>query len=487
MHNDEIDLDPDDWQELTDLGQQMVAETFEKLRTVRDRAVWAPPPADVVREIESAALPLDGEPAEAVYADFCRIVEPYVMGNTHPRFWGWVMGGGTAAGVLAEMLMARVNSNTIGAEDAGSHIEASVLNWLKQLLGFPASGSGLLVSSGSMANLIGMTVGRDSRAGFDVIEEGLSGQPPMTVYCSNETHNSVDKAAGMLGLGRRQLRRIPVDADFRIDVARLREAIAADRARGMRPLCIVGNCGTVNTGQVDDLVALHRVAVDEGLWFHVDAAFGAMLQLSPQTRPLARGIELADSVAFDLHKWMNVQFDVACVLVRDAALHRRSFSPPASYLARFERGIAAGSHSYGSLGPDLSRGFRALKVWFMMKTHGVARFAAVVEQNVAHARHAARLIESDPNLELLAPVVTNIVCFRYRPQGCPESELDDLNREILFRVQEEGLAIPSSTRLDGKFAIRMAIVNHRTRFEDFDLFFKRVLEIGAELTRCAAV
>jgi len=317
----------------------------------------------------------------------------------------------------------------------------------------------------------------------EFIEEGgaLIAATPCVVYASNEVHNSVDKAISSLGLGRRNLRRIETDADYRIIPEALERAITEDRAAGRRPICIIATAGTVNTGAVDDLDALACIARREKLWFHVDGAFGASLIVSPRYRHLLRGIEHADSIAFDFHKWFYVPYDVGCTLVRDPSHLRASFSPPASYLAKLDRGIVGGGVSYGGLGADLSRRFRALKVWMSFKEHGANRYGEQIEQNIAQAAYLAGLIEREPDLELAAPVPLNVVCFRFAPAGIDGEQKDALNREVLMRLQERGIAAPSSTVLDGRFAIRAAITNHRSTRADFDVLVASVLEIGREL------
>jgi aromatic-L-amino-acid/L-tryptophan decarboxylase len=471
----------DDFASVANTGHRMLDEMLAFLATVRERPAWSEPPADVKRELSEPSPPLEGCGLERACADFTRLVKPYGLGNVHPRFWGWVIGASSPAGMVAEMIASGLNVNVWGADESATYVEAQVIAWFKRLFGFPETASGLLVSSGSMANLVALTVARDAAGGDALLEQGLFEGPPLVAYCSSETHNSNDKAASILGIGRKHLRKIPTRADYRIDLEALRAAIAEDRAAGRRPFCVIGNCGTVNTGQIDDLRTLRSIADEERLWFHVDGAFGALLALSPRHRGLVEGVQSADSLAFDLHKWMNMPYDVACVLVRDAAAHRRSFSPPASYLSRLDGGVAAGPHPFGQLGPDLSRGARGLKVWLLLKAFGFDRFARIVEQNVAQAHHLGRLIETRPELELLAPVVTNCVCFRYRPPDADVESLDALNKRLLVRIQKSGVAVPSSTVLGGRFAIRLAIVNQRTRLHDMDGFVDDVLRLGREM------
>jgi len=475
-------LDPPDWEEFRRFAHGVIDDTVGWLATLRERAAWQEMPV-AVRASFDEPLPVEGAGAERAYAEFVERVRPYPNGNLHPRFWGWVQGTGTPLAMIADTLASALNPHLAGFNQAPALVEKQVLTWLAELMGFPRGSSGLLTSGGTMANLIGLAVARGEKAGFDVREHGLQGHraPRLVFYGSGETHGWCRKAAELLGLGNSAYRRIAVGADYRMDLEALRTMIDRDRREAMRPFCVVGNAGTINTGATDDLRALARVSKEEGLWFHVDGAFGALARLSEKLRGVVDGIEEADSLAFDLHKWMYLPFEVGCVLVRDAEAHVRTFAAKRNYFGDTERGVIGGGLPFAERGIELTRSFRALKVWMSLKAHGVATYARLIEQNVAQAGYLATLIEASPELELLAPVVLNVVCFRLRPRGVAETELNALNKEVLLRVQESGVAVPSSTVLDGKFALRVAITNHRSRREDFEVLVAAVKKIGKQV------
>ncbi len=473
-------LDPTDWEAMRALAHRMVDDAIDYVATVRDRPVWQPIPPDVAERLREPA-PHEPQGAEAAYADFARDVLPYPMGNIHPRFWAWYMGNGTLQAALADFWASVMNSNLGGGSHAAVLVERQVIDWMKEALHFPSDAGGLLLSGGSMANLVALAVARNVKAPYDVRAQGVRGGPPLVVYASTEVHSCNQKAVELLGLGREALHKIPVTSDFRIDLAALEEAIAADRAADKQPICVIGSGGTVNTGAVDDLTALADLCEREGLWFHVDGAIGAIAVLAPGVRRFLRGIERADSVAMDLHKWLHMPFEAGCAIIRDRAAHRSTFALTPEYLTPDVRGVAGSNFWFSDYGVELSREFRALKVWMSIKEHGLDRFGRLMDRNVAQAHYLAQLIEADDRLELLAPVVLDIVCFRHRLPGADDAAHNALNKEILLRLQERGIAAPSSTVLRGQYCIRVAIANHRSTEEDFAALVAAVVEIGREV------
>jgi len=296
----------------------------------------------------------------------------------------------------------------------------------------------------------------------------------LTVYASAEVHSSNQKAVELLGLGNQHFRKIPVKQNYTIDLRALEQTISADRAAGFRPICVIGNAGTINTGAIDDLNALADLCAREELWLHVDGAIGAVAVLADNVRPLLAGIERADSIALDLHKWMHMPFEAGCVLVRHDDVHRRTFTLTPDYLAHEERGLAAG-HWFSDYGLQLSRQFRALKVWMSIKEHGLDRFGRMIARNVEQAQYFGQLVEREATLELMAPIGLDIVCFRFNPGGLEEEKLNALNKEILIQIHERGIAVPSYTTLQGRYCLRIAIANHRSRQEDFDLLAREAV------------
>jgi len=473
-------LDPQNPGSFRQLAHKSLDDAIDYMLGIRDRPVWRGVP-DSVKLALREATPDEGQDPEQVYEDFRKWVVPYVYANAHPRAWGWVIGAGTPQGIAHQMWTAALNSNVFGADQSPNYVEEQVLTWFKEKIGVAPEYSGIFVSGTSIATLTALAIARTAILGNAVLNGGLQGcAKRVALYCSVETHLSVEKAVVLLGMGTDAIRQIAVDDRFRIRIPELAAAIEKDRQEGRIPLCVVGNAGTVNTGATDDLQELAAICERERMWFHVDGAFGALLKLSPSLSPIVAGLEKADSIAFDLHKWMHVPYDAACLLTRHPQHHRTTFSAPGAYVEKHKRGIGSGT-SYIGLGIETSRPFRALKVWFALKEHGFRKYARMIERNVEQARLLADLVVQHPQLRLLSADL-NIVCFQFAPEGVSEPLISGLNRELMHRLHETGFAVPSYTELNGKFAIRAAIANHRTTNEDIMLFVQEVVRIGSQLS-----
>jgi len=470
-------LDPPDWDSFRAQAHRMLDDILDYTQNIRERPVWQPIPDEVRQHFQDSPPSAPSALAE-VHREFMNYILPFAAGNVHPGFMGWVHGGGTPVGIMAEMLAAGLNANLGGRDQIPIEVERQVGRWMQQLFGFPATAAGLFVTGTSMANFVAVVVARDAALGSEVRSAGIAAKPcQLTAYGSAAAHGCIGKAMDLCGLGSDTLRLIPTDSRRRISVPALETAIRRDREAGLQPFLIVGTAGTVDTGAIDDLAALADLAHREKLWFHVDGAYGALAMLAPELAPRLLGIERADSLAFDFHKWGQVPYDAGFILVRDGELQKNAFAASSSYLRRETRGLAAGSPWPCDYGPDLSRGFRALKAWFTLKVYGIDSLGRMISRSCELARNLERRIAQTPELELLAPVELNVVCFRYRA-----TDPDRLNAEIVVHLQESGIVAPSTTTIDGRLAIRAAIVNHRTGEADIDRLVDCTLALGRRLT-----
>ena len=466
------DLDPKDWDVFRADAHAMLDKSIDKMTQADQGRVWTPLPEDLRTQFQTDIPRRAGDP-DPLMAE----IMPYGVGNTHPRFFGWVHGAGAPSGLMADMAAAAMNVNAGGRDHVAPVVERQVLTWCLELMGMPADGSGLIVSGTSMATIIAMKVARD-RLLSDARASGVK-QGSLVGYTSAQAHSCIKQAFDVLGLGTEALRVVKCNDAFEMDLDHLRALIATDRAVGLTPLVIVGTAGAVNMGAIDDLEGIADIAADQDIWFHVDGAFGAAGLLGKLANGRLSGIARADSLAFDFHKWYQVNYEAGCVLFRDDAAHRASFSDRAEYLRGSERGLAGGAFWAVDYGPELSRGFRALKVWAHLTEHGVDAIGATIDRNIELAQYLnARVLREDA-LQTMAPVPLNINCFRF---VADEQDLDALNDEIVILLQERGIAVPSTTRLNGELAIRVNITNHRTQESDLDMLVDAVLEIGAELT-----
>jgi glutamate/tyrosine decarboxylase-like PLP-dependent enzyme len=474
-------LDPSnssEWSGLRAQAHRMLDDMLDYTEGIRQRPVWQPISADLRQHFRDT-LPSEPTELSEVHAEFLRHILPYGPGNAHPGFMGWAQGGGSPVGMIAEMLAAGLNANLGGRDHAPLEVEHQLTEWMRQLFGFPAGASGLCVTGTSTANLIAVKIARDRVLGQQIRREGCASSNPARLRCygSAGVHTCVAKALDMTGIGSNALRQIPSNARGQLQPAALREAIQADRAAGFTPFLVIGSAGTVDTGAIDDLTAIADICQQEEIWLHVDGAFGALAMLAPDLAPRLAGIERADSIAFDFHKWAQVPYDAGFLLVRDGRLQQQSFRPvDAPYLARETGGMAAGATWPCDLGIELSRGFRALKVWFTFKTYGTRALGELISQSCGLARYLEERIHESPELELLAPVELNIVCFGYRSRRANE-----FNRRIVIDLQEQGQVAPSITTLNGRVAIRAALFNHRTGRNEIDTLVEQTLILGRAL------
>ncbi|HEV7213925.1 MAG TPA: pyridoxal-dependent decarboxylase [Chloroflexota bacterium] len=472
------------------LGYQAVDMATDYLAGIGSGPVFQPMVAEERRTLLEQPLSEAGTAPEALLQTILASILPHPMGNGHPRFFGWVNAPPAPAAIVAELLAATMNPSCAGGDHAAIYLERCTVRWLMELVGFPTEGSmGLLVSGGSMASLTCLAAARQravARAGGNVRAEGLQGrQPALVLYMSAEGHSCLRKAAELLGLGAQAVRTIAVDTGFRMDVAALRAAVAADRAAGLQPFCVAASAGTVGSGAIDPLNELADLCAEEQLWLHVDGAYGAVGVLDPAVAPLYVGLDRVDSLAIDPHKWLSAPVECGCALVRDGALLRDTFSLVPPYLRTEEGKGFGGLPWYAEYGFQQSRGFRALKLWMTLQQLGRAGITRLVAGHNALARQLAALVDSAPDLQRAAPVTLSIVCFRYVPEtwSPDDDRLDALNTAIMHEVQEGGEAFLSNAVLDGRFVLRACILHYATTEVDVAALVAVVRRTGAAVQR----
>jgi aromatic-L-amino-acid decarboxylase len=441
---------------------------------------------DAIMDMPMPYAPLSGD---EILRKVAGEVLPHPMGNGHPRFFGWVNSPPAMMAVITEIIAAAMNPSCAGGDHAAIYLEHCVIRWLMELLGFPISGSaGLLVSGGSAATLTALAAARHRalrQLGIDVRRQGVCGDHPrLRLYASTQVHSCVQKAVELLGLGSECIRWIGVDQDFRLPLDGLREAIEEDRRQGWYPFCIVANAGSVHTGAIDPLDDVASLASESGIWVHVDGAYGAAGVLDPDSAPWFAGIERADSIALDPHKWLSVPVECGCVLVRDGPLLRDAFSLVPPYV-RTEPGKGIGNLPWFSeYGFQQTRGFRALKLWVTLAHSGTAGLRQQVARQIGLARHLETRIKAIPELELRSKGQLSIVCFRYLPPElvADEEAIDALNKKIMERVQSDGTAFLTNTTLAGRFVLRACILHYGTTERDIDTMLRAVLDAARSST-----
>jgi aromatic-L-amino-acid decarboxylase len=469
-------LPPEDFRRLAQLGADFVAEYYGSLA---NNPVFVPSTAAAIRKLVEEPLPQSGAAFPELLEVIREVVSRYNRHSAHPRCFGYICSPGAPIAAISHMIAAALNINVTcwRSSPSGTEIEHLVINWLKEMLDYPADAAGLLVSGGSMANFAALAAARSAKAPGNVIRDGMSAAGPrMCAYVSEEGHFSIAKAAGMLGMGESSVRQIQTDRQLRIDLADLERQVQLDRAAGHLPFCVVANAGTTATGAFDPLGDLADLARRHNLWLHVDAAYGGFAALAPAARHLFARIGEADSVALDPHKWLYGPMGCGCVLYKDPATARAAFSHDAEYTRRIGL-VRDEAFAFWDYGPELSRPFRALDLWLLIKYVGAAALTAAVESNIACAKHLEKLVEASDDFEMLAPVGLSIFCFRYKPRGFA-GDLDALNEETLVSLQRYGSSYLSNARIRGQFALRGCVLNYRTTLDDMQTLLDDVRRAG---------
>jgi aromatic-L-amino-acid/L-tryptophan decarboxylase len=447
-------------QEFLKYGHEFVEWAAEYLENAEKYSVTAPiSPGDIRKKLPSAP-PETAESMETIFRDFREVVMPGITHWQHPGWFAYFPANNSPASVLAELLTASLGAQCMSwnTSPAAAELEEVVLGWLRGMLGLPEGWAGVIQDTASTSTLAALLTARERATGYESNARGL--KKPLTVYASTETHSSAEKGVKIAGYGRENLRVIPVDRHFGMDPAALERAVAADEKAGLVPACVVATVGTTSSGGIDPLASIGKVALAHGMWFHVDAAYAGTAALLPEKRHVLDGVELADSFVFNPHKWMLTNFDCSAYFVRDAGALVRTFEIHPEYL---KTGVDAQVNNYRDWGIQLGRRFRALKLWFVLRSYGVEGIRAMVREHLRLAGLFKGWVESDPCFELLAPVHFGLVCFRFN-DGRPEAECDALNRRLLERINASGRVFLTHTTLRGKFTIRL-VVGQRTTAE----------------------
>lgn len=464
-------------------GRSAADLAADHLAGVASGPVWRPVPETDRAWLTRQPLPAAGRSLADLLDEVRDRILPYPMGNGHPRFFGWVNSPPSPAGVLVAPLAAAMNPSCAGGDHAGVLLERTAVRWLAELVGFPHHpGGGLLTSGASMATVVALATARQRNGrehGHDVREEGLYGHRPLAVYLSAETHSCLRKAAELLGMGSQYLRTVPVDRAFRMDTDALRCLIAADRQAGVRPYFVAASAGTVNTGAIDPLDDIAEIAREHGLWFHIDGAYGALGILAGDVEPGYTGLERADSLALDPHKWLGVPVDAGCVLFRDPAGPRDAFSLIPPYLRDDDAGELGWFSEYG---PEQTRPFRALRVWATIAHLGRDGIVRLIRRTIQLARMLAALVESSDDFDLLAPAVTSVTAFRYRPPALDADQTETLNQAIPAALQRRGRVFLTGTRLSDAAALRACILHPDTTEADLDVLLDEIRAAAREVT-----
>jgi len=432
-------------------------------------------------------IPRQGEPMEGVLTELSVLLEPYTRRNTHPGFFGYIASPGLPTDPLGHAMVAALNQNVVGypGAPAATTIERSVVRWLVQLVGLPDESDGLLLAGGSIANLTALAAALHARFGPEIRDKGLAQLAPEQmpiILAAESVHFSVQRAAVLLGIGRQQVHTLATDDHFCLCPEALEAELKRAAKAGTLPICVVASAGSTTTGSIDPLDAIAEVCTRYGVWLHVDAAYGAAAMLCPDLRERLAGIESADSVTLDLHKWFYLAFDASVLLLRDADAAKQVFFERSDYV-QFPRQGTPEQFMFFHLGPELSRRFRALPAYLAIRHYGADRLGRNVLHNVQCARYLADLINHDPNLQLVNDPQLSICCLRYAPPGLDSEVVDRINTKIRMKLEQEGDFYLSSTNINGRPVLRVCIINHATRAEHMEALVQAVLRIGGSMTQ----
>jgi glutamate/tyrosine decarboxylase-like PLP-dependent enzyme len=484
-----VSLDPS-VQEIREWGNAAVEEMAKYLGSIRDRRVYPETTAQQIRDQLERDLPDHGVGFDRLLTLFNDVLLPFSRHNGHPRMFGYVQAPGSAIAAIADLLASTLNTNLTAWRSAPAAVEVErlTIDWIKEILGVDSRAAGLFVSGGSMANFAALAAARSAKAPEVLANGAQSFSRRLRIYASVETHHSVAKAAALLGIGRDNVREVAVDAAFKIRIDDLEAMIGEDLTAGHQPVCVVANAGTVNTGAVDSLSDVAEVARRFGLWLHVDASYGGFASMAPSAGSLFSGLAEADSVALDPHKWLYLPADCGCVLYRDPSKARVTFAHDAEY-TRVIQHEADEAFAFWDYGPELSRRFRALKVWMLLKGVGVRGLAGAIENDLACARHLESLVRASDDFEMLAPVELSIFCFRYLParlkhaleSAAIDQQIDALNEELLVRLQRDGSSYLSNARINDRFSLRGCVMNYRTTPHDMEILLDDLRRLAADL------
>jgi aromatic-L-amino-acid decarboxylase len=462
--------------EIRDWGNSVIQFMADYLGDLRDRPVYRQMSSREIRDRLDHALPANGIDFDGLLKVFRETIIPFSRQNAHPRMFGYVQSPGTPLAAFADLLGSTLNANLTVWRSAPAPVELErvTIDWIRQILGFNAEAGGLFVSGGSMANFAAIAAARQAKG-------DSSGR--LRIYASGETHFSIAKAAALLGIGRENVCHVAVDERFRMRVEDLVAKITADLEAGHVPFCVVANAGTVNTGAVDPLAEVREIADRFQLWMHVDGSYGAFAILAETARKLFVGIEQADSIALDPHKWLYLPVDVGCVIYRDPGNARAAFAHEAEY-TRIIGEEADEAFAFWDYGPELSRSFRALKVWMLLKGVGLDSLGAAIESNLACARHLESIVQASDDFEMMAPVELSIFCFRHVPaqlrNGLPQA-IDTFNERLLVALQRDGSSYLSNATLGGRFALRGCVLNYRTTLRDMEILIEDLRRVAKSL------